>query len=66
MVARPFRLLPLRRMPELEKTCLVGMQGQSEVPRPLAESVLRALRILLLFESGDEVIGVPNQGRLAV
>jgi hypothetical protein len=42
------------------------MEGQSEVPQPLAESVHHALRIFLVFEADDEVIGVPNQGCLAV
>jgi len=34
------------------------MQGQSEVLHPLAEGVHHALRIFLVFEADDEVIGI--------
>ncbi len=47
-------VLPLRRTPERKKSRLVGMQGQSEVLQPFAESVHHALRIVFVFEADDE------------
>ncbi len=34
------------------------MQGQSEVPQPAPESVHHALRIVLVLEADDEVVGI--------
>ncbi len=54
-------LLPLRRTPEREKPRLVGMEGQSEVLQPFAEGVHHALRVFLVFEADDEVIGASER-----
>ena len=58
-------LLPHRRTPKREEVSLVGVQGQSEVFQPLAESIHHTLRIALVFEADDKVSN-PEESHLRV
>src|SRR5208337_3554265 len=58
--------LTVGRAPKFDQTCLLGMQGQSELREPLVQDSQHSLGILPVLKTQKPIVGVTNFERLTL